>query len=293
MNAAEMQEILECQRATGQIFTVHHQRRHDCDFQVVSQVIASGKIGNVYDHRIPRYGRERRLLRLARRIRRAEAACLYDWGVHLIDQILQLFQGQTVEYVYARLMSILTPAVDDYFELTLGFCNNVCAKLLVCTFALEKLPRWFVFGDRGTLKLEDLPGNPAERPISRGEVTGFDSVLGKKNLGPSRTMAPLEPEFLERIELPKPVDETFGFWDNLLGALEGKNEAEVKPEEMLRIMEIVDAAFLSAKENRVVRKTDIKRCRRQPFREEEASGFFLCPACASGKEKEQLRCRAG
>ena len=67
-------------------------------------------------------------------------------------------------------------------------------------------------------------------------------------------MAPLEPEFLERIELPKPVDETFGFWDNLLGALEGKNEAEVKPEEMLRIMEIVDAAFLSAKENRVVGK---------------------------------------
>ena len=67
-------------------------------------------------------------------------------------------------------------------------------------------------------------------------------------------MAPLEPEFLERIELPKPADETFGFWDNLLDALEGKREVEVKPEEMVRVMEVVDAAFQSAKENRVVEK---------------------------------------
>ena len=253
MNAAEMQEILECQRATGQIFTVHHQRRHDCDFQVVSQVIASGKIGNVTTIESRVMG-ERGVCFGWRADPESGGGMLYDWGVHLIDQILRLFQGQTVEYVYARLMSILTPAVDDYFELTLGFRNNVCAKLLVCTFALEKLPRWFVFGDRGTLKLEDFTGEAGGAAHIRGEVTGFDSVLGKKNLGPSRTMAPLEPEFLERIELPKPVDETFGFWDNLLGALEGKNEAEVKPEEMLRIMEIVDAAFLSAKENRVVGK---------------------------------------
>ena len=253
MNAAEMREIMECQKASGKIFTVHHQRRHDCDFQVVSEMVHSGRIGNVTTIESRVMG-ERGVCFGWRADPESGGGMLYDWGVHLIDQILQLFKGQKTEYIYARLMSILTPAVDDYFELTLGFQNNVCAKILVCTFALEKLPRWFVFGDRGTLKVDDFTGETGGAAHIRGEVRGFDSVLGKKKLGPSRTMAPLEPEFLERIELPKPEDETFGFWDNLLGALEGKNDTEVKPEEMLRVMEIVDAAFLSAKENKVVKK---------------------------------------
>jgi predicted dehydrogenase len=65
---------------------------------------------------------------------------LYDWGVHLIDQILMMYQDYSVTSVYARILSVLTPAVDDFFEITMMLSNGVCAKVTVGTFALQKLP---------------------------------------------------------------------------------------------------------------------------------------------------------
>ena len=80
--------------------------------------------------------------------------------------------------IYTRFLSVLTPAVDDLFEVTMNLSNGVCARVNVGTFALQKLPRWFVFGDRGTLKLDDFSGTAGGAARIRGNVEGFDSVLG-------------------------------------------------------------------------------------------------------------------
>ena len=255
INAKEMEEIIACEKETGKLFTVHHQRRHDMDFQVVSQIVKSGQIGNVTTIESRVMG-ERGVCFGWRADPEYGGGMLYDWGVHLIDQLLQLFEGQKVHSVHARLMSVLTPAVDDYFELAMEFDKNVCARVLVTTFALEKLPRWFVFGDRGTLKLQDFSGMVGSAKKIRQEIQGYESVLGKKNLGPSRTMAPLAPEYLEKIKLPEPVEETMEYWKNLLDAVENGKAPEVKSEEILRVMKVVDSAFRSAQEKQVI-KTDI------------------------------------
>jgi predicted dehydrogenase len=41
-------------------------------------------------------------------------------------------------------------------------------------------------------------------------------------------------------------------YKNLKNVLEGKEELFVKPEEVLHCMRVIEAAFISAKENRVV-----------------------------------------
>ena len=69
----------------------------------------------------------------------------------MIDQALLLFPDQQVVTVQARLLSVLTPAVDDYFELRLRFALGTEFHISVGTFALEPQPRWYVFGDRGAL----------------------------------------------------------------------------------------------------------------------------------------------
>ena len=43
---------------------------------------------------------------------------LYDWGVHLIDQILYMVDGQ-LSTVYAQLNNVINTKVDDYFRITL------------------------------------------------------------------------------------------------------------------------------------------------------------------------------
>lgn len=251
MNVEEMENIISCEKETGRLFTVHHQRRHDTDFQVVSEVIQSGEIGNVTTIESRVFG-ERGVCFGWRADPEYGGGMLYDWGVHLIDQILQLFKGDTVKYVQARLMSILTPAVDDYFELTMEFAMGRCARIVVTTFAMEKLPRWFVFGDRGTMKLDDFSGTAGSARKIRQDIGGYESVLGKKNLGPSRTMAPLAPENLEEIILPLPQDKTMEFWENLLISIENKQSPEVTSAEILRVMKIVQAAFLSSAEKRII-----------------------------------------
>ena len=160
MSVNEMKDIMSVSKETGKFFTVHQQRRWDPDYRLVSDIVRNGKIGNVTTIESRVLG-ERGVCFGWRADPESGGGMLYDWGVHLIDQILQLYGGEHVTSVYARVLSILTPAVDDFFEITLLLSNGVCAKIMVGTFALQKLPRWFVFGDRGTLRLDDFPGKLA------------------------------------------------------------------------------------------------------------------------------------
>lgn len=251
MNVQEFEQIMECEKRTKKLFTVHQQRRHDVDYRIVVDMIQSGELGNVTTIESRVFG-ERGVCFGWRRDPEYGGGMLYDWGVHLIDQMLQLFKGQKVVRIQARLESVLTPAVDDYVEVVMEFDSGTYAKVYISTFVLEKLPRWFVFGDRGTLMLEDFSGTKGGARKIRQEVKGFDSVRGKKNLGPSRTMAPLAPECIEILELPQEEDESFVYWENLLDALENKKEPEVKSKEILRVMQIVDAAFEASKEKQVL-----------------------------------------
>jgi predicted dehydrogenase len=243
--------VIRVSEETGKFFTVHQQRRYDPDYRVVRDVIRSGEIGRVTTIESRVMG-ERGVCFGWRADPESGGGMLYDWGVHLIDQILTLYPEEQVTSVYARILSVLTPAVDDLFEVTMTLSNGVAARVNVGTFALQKLPRWFVFGDRGTLKLDDFTGTAGGAARIRGDVQGFDSVLGKTSLGPSRTMAPLKPEYLERLELPKEEDMTMAFWTQLHEALVNGEKPAVETEQVLRQMKIVEAAFESSRKNEVV-----------------------------------------
>ena len=252
MTTAEMEEIIRVSEETGKFFTVHQQRRFDPDYRVVRDVIRSGEIGKISTIESRVLG-ERGVCFGWRADPESGGGMLYDWGVHLIDQILQLYPEEKVTSIYARILSVLTPAVDDLFEVTMNLSNGVCARVNVGTFALQKLPRWFVFGDRGTLKLDDFSGTSGGAARIKGDVQGFDSVLGQKSLGPSRTMAPLKPEFIEQLELPKEADMTRAFWDQLHEAIMGKEAPLVTTGQILRQMKIVEAAFKSSEQNEVLK----------------------------------------
>ena len=252
MSVGEIEEVTKVSKETGKFFTVHQQRRFDKDYKALVEVIRSGEVGNVTTIESKVLG-ERGVCFGWRGDPESGGGMLYDWGVHLIDQMLQLYPDEKVASVYARIMSILTPAVDDSFEINMRFTNGVCAKVTVTTFALEKLPRWYVFGDRGTLRIENIMSSEGRARRIKGDVQGFDSVVGKKNLGPSRTMAPLRPEFLEEIEIPEQPDLTMKYWTNLVEVLRNGGELIVKPEEIIRQMKIVEASFESAEKNEVIK----------------------------------------
>jgi len=252
MSVKELDEVIVCAKLKERIFTVHQNRRWDVDYQVVCDAVNSGSIGEVTTIESRVFG-ERGVCFGWRADPVAGGGMLYDWGVHLIDQMLQLFKGQKVVSVYARVKSILTPLVDDYFELEMKFSEGVCARIIVGTFALQKLPRWFIFGDRGTLRLDDFSGKRGGVARIKGEVKGFESVVGKKGLGPSRTMAPLEPQNIETLEFFCAEEQPMEFWRNLVGAINGLESPHIQPCEVLRQMRVVEAAFESSDKNEVIK----------------------------------------
>ena len=68
--------------------------------------------------------------------------------------------------------------------------------------------------------------------------------------GPTKTMAPRRPESVETIPLSMPegkVDELRIVYGQMLDAIEGKSELTIKPEQALRVMRVMEAAFESAK----------------------------------------------
>ena len=79
---------------------------------------------------------------------------MLDWGVHIIDQILIMYKTP-VKQVYAKMHHVRYDEVDDGFNLILTFNDNLNVKLDVYTCSFISLPRWFVYGDKGTMIIED------------------------------------------------------------------------------------------------------------------------------------------
>ena len=80
---------------------------------------------------------------------------LLDWGVHLLDQLL-LLADSPVREVYAHLLSVKFPEVDDNFKVMLRFENGLSALVEVDTYTFIPLPRWHVSGEKGTLQVDDF-----------------------------------------------------------------------------------------------------------------------------------------
>ena len=68
--------------------------------------------------------------------------------------------------------------------------------------------------------------------------------------GPTKTMAPRRPDSVETIPLSMPegqVDELRIVYRQMIDAIEGKAQLTIKPEQALRVMRVMEAAFESAK----------------------------------------------
>lgn len=246
LSVVDLKEVLDAAEKQNVIFTTHQNRRWDKDFDVVCKVVRQGLIGGITTIYSETHG-QRGVCFGWRADPGKGGGMLYDWGIHLIDQLLYLFYDQKVISVYSRLRNILTPAVDDYFEVELEFENDIVAHISVGTFALQDRPRWFVFGDKGTLKLDDFSGVEGGIAKIKDYVRSFPRVSKTTSLGPSRTMAHLERENFEDLSLPVPEDKPMEFYRNLKASLLGEESPYITPDEMIRDMIVIEKVFESNK----------------------------------------------
>lgn len=243
MSAADLADVLKVSKETGKQFSVHQNRRWDKDFRIIKKLIDDGTIGTPF-YIESRVQGSKGVPGDWRCVKEAGGGMVFDWGVHLIDQIMWMVDSPVTE-IYTHMLSVKFPDVDDNFKLLMRFENGLSALVEVDTYTLINLPRWHVSGDKGTDQIDTFA---CEGKVVRANTVElkWEEGIVYTAAGPTRTMAPRPEESIEKLPLPEMVTDAKDYYRNFRDAALGKAELVVKPEQAMRVMKVLDAVFESA-----------------------------------------------
>ncbi len=251
MSSEELLEIMAVAEKTGCIFTVDQNRRVNRDFVSMRRAVEKGLIGKPYVIE-SRVEGSRGIPAGWRTNKEQGGGMLYDWGVHIIDQLMYMIP-EKVTNVFCKMYSINYPEVDDNFRLTFTFENGITAHLEVSTNTFINHDRFYVLGTEGTITVNAWDGTgKVVHKTADDDKWGRD--INQIKAGPSKTMAPRNPETFETICLEEPTDVEDNLnpvYRQLISAIEG-GELTIKPEQALRVMRVIEAAFESAKTGKAI-----------------------------------------
>ncbi len=242
MNLCELKEMVAASNRTGKLFTTHQNRRWDADFILMKQVYDSGDLGEVFSiesrvqgsHGIPGDWRKEAV---------HGGGMLLDWGVHLIDQILQMVNGKKIEKLYCRFDHITNYEVDDGFKLDLFFADGPVAHVEVGTSNFISLPRYYMAGTNGSAIVRGW-GMDCEVVCCKN-WEDKDVVPVVTAAGLTKTMAPRSKDTQTEYTLPSSKGDVHDFYRNVCLSIDGKAEQIVTHAQQIRLMRVMEACFES------------------------------------------------
>ncbi len=229
---------------------VHQNRRWDEDYLILQELFAEQVIGSLLrvesrvqgDHGVPSGWRQEKA---------RGGGMVLDWGVHLLDQIVDLM-GCSIKSVYASLSYALGYEVDDGCTAILEFENGKFVEMNVDTTNFIKQSRWYIKGTQGTIMLNDWD---MEGAIVR-QVAGWNSEeIGaiQAGQGLTRTLAPLSEGILEKRSFPKMSQKQVpSFYQNVIDVTQKNGKMRISYQEVRTVLKIMDAIFVSAEKNQVI-----------------------------------------
>lgn len=250
LNSREAEEMYDAAERAGVVFEVHQNRRWDDDFLTMKNIMDSRSVGDVYKIESRVMG-SNGIPGDWRKIRRQGGGMMLDWGVHLIDQMLQAIPSR-VESLYCEYSYIYGEEVEDGCDLSVLFENGVRYRVVISTDCFRNLPRWQIYGTEGTATIADwdLSGGMTRALVKEGaQVVGIQAGNGF-----TKTMAPREGDTVEQLPLPVVHAEPYAFYKNFASACAGKEKQAVHREEVLRVFRLMEAAERSARENIVIKE---------------------------------------
>ena len=250
MTVADLDEMTAEVRKAGVTFTVHQQRRYDKDFRCVKECYDKKLVGDIYTIQSSLYGYNGNMHDW--HIYKEEGGgMLYDWGVHLIDQILYMVDSRLVS-VFADVRNVINEEVDDYFKILLRFENRVTAEIELGTYFLSDRKDWFerhwyVGGNKGSMYADKFdPQGKLVRTTRLLENAAEDQDKSAKSYGPTRSFGIPEPGLIVTEDIPHVECEQKDYFRNYFNALEGKEEFLVKIPEVRRVLAVMEACRKSA-----------------------------------------------
>ncbi len=249
MSAAAFDEMADASVKAGKLFTVHQNRRWDVDFLAMKKIVESGEIGELI-HIESRVHGSRGIPSDWRCTKAQGGGMILDWGVHLIDQILQIVTEKIAE-IHCITTNITDTEVDDGFKLNITFESGKTAYVEVGTYNFIAMPRFYLQCKKGSALIEDWQ---KKARVAHMKAWNEKEVLPVQTAaGITKTMAPRDEVTLDVYEAERPISDVHDFYRNYCAALDGREALLITLPQVRRVMQVMEAAFASAAEHSVIK----------------------------------------
>lgn len=240
IRAEEADAVLAEAEANGRLAVVYQNRRFDPDHLAVRRAVSAGALGEVFhiETFIGGYGHPCNLWHSDEGV---SGGAFYDWGSHILDQILDIVPTE-IEHVTAathkRRWFDVTNA--DHSRVTIRFVDGTEAEFVHSDLAAALKPRWYVLGSRGAL----VGRWRTEKILSRNDI----GTLAEDVLAPADSPPLLELYGADGsvTRLATPAAPAYSFHRELADRLRLGLPMTVTAQQSRRVLAVMEAATRSA-----------------------------------------------
>ena len=239
----EADAVLSEADAAGLLAVVYQNRRFDPDHLAVRRAVRAGALGEIFhlETFVGGYGHPCNLWHSDEGV---SGGAFYDWGSHVLDQILDLVPTD-VEYVTAashkRRWHDVTNA--DHSRVTVRFTDGVEAEFIHSDLAAVLKPRWYVLGTEGAI----VGTWRTEKIVSRNDIgTLAEDVLAPADSPP---LLDLHTGDGSVTRLATPAAAPYSFHRELAERLHLGLPMSVTGAQSRRVLAVMEAARASAEDS--------------------------------------------
>lgn len=246
--AMELRDLAQSKKVK---LSVYQNRRWDSDFKTVQQIINRGVLGNLvevsfsFDRFNPQLSPKQH-----KELKGPGAGLVNDLGPHLIDQALYLFGKPHSVFATIAITRELS-VVDDFFEILL-FYSKFIVRLRAGYFVKEPVPAYIVHGTSGSFlksraDVQELELQKGLKPDSKNwgkEPEGEFGILHYEKNGKN---------FREEVRALR--GDYMQYYEGIYQAIVNVAAVPVSADDGVVVMKIIEAAFQSHDEKRVITLT--------------------------------------
>jgi scyllo-inositol 2-dehydrogenase (NADP+) len=246
---AEAEELIALAAKQNKKLSVYQNRRWDSDFKTVQNIVQQKLLGEVVEAEI-HFDRFNEVLsyKLHKETPGPGAGILPDLGPHLIDQALQLFGMPTAVFADATNMRPISQ-VEDYMELLL-FYNNLRVRLKGSYLVREALPAYIFHGTKGSFIKPRADVQEADLQKGRDLTDtdwGTEPETGKGLLHTDKDGKNIIREYIVSEK-----GDYMSFYNGIYDALRNDKPLPVIAEDGLNVVRIIETAFKSVAEKKII-----------------------------------------
>lgn len=243
MSVHEFDEMMAIVKKCNVLFTVHQQRRWDKDFRVAKEVYDSKTLGEIYAIKSCLYGVNGNMHDW-HIYKSMGGGMLFDWGVHLIDQMLFMVDSK-ITTIFADVRNVINAEVDDYFKINLLFKNGIVGEIELGTYYLTPNRGWTICGNGGTMVSDGFDCNGKIIKTTR-LLTNVPGQISMSAEGPTRSFGPPGVGVLLESPLPTVTTDHAMFFENCVKVFRNEEGYVVRPEQIRRVLAVMEVARQSS-----------------------------------------------